>query len=384
MRPMILLAALVTIACAGGSGQLSPASSGGSAAAGNAGASGGGGGVAGGAGGLPTCPEPVDLGVHIVGRHDGCDESGIRMAWSGTGFVARFSGTGLRFTQSGASVQYTVVADGEVGANVETQSGTHGYEAMTGLEAGEHTVEVYRRGEASFGTTVLQSVEAIDGELLSPPAPPERRLEIVGDSITCGYGNEGESRDCSFSADTENHYLTYGAVLARRFDAELSTIAWSGRGVVVNYGGDTSSPPMPAYFDRAVPLDASTVWYFSWEPDAVIVNLGTNDYSTDHDPDDDTFIDGYVGLLRNIRRRYPTTYILCTLGPLLSGTDLSTARDNIAAAVAAVHDAGDDRVATYELAPNNPDPGCDWHPSVATHAAMADELAVPLAAALSW
>ncbi len=36
----------------------------------------------------------------------------------------------------------------------------------------------------------------------------------------------------SFSADSENRYLTYGAVLGRMFDAEVSTVAWSGKSVI--------------------------------------------------------------------------------------------------------------------------------------------------------
>lgn len=382
MRFTIPFAALLTIACAGGKGQLSAPSNGGAQDAGSGGSSASAAGSAGTTSALPVCPDPVDLGVHLVGRYDGCDETGVRMAWSGTGFQARFSGTGLSISQTGASVQYTVVVDGNLGANLVTRSGTDTYEVVSGLANGEHTVEVYRRGEASFGATVLQGVEVADGELLAAPPPPERRIEVIGDSITCGYGDEGADTSCSFSADTENHYLTYGAVLARAFDAELSTIAWSGKGVVVNYGGDTSSPPMPAYFERAVPQDSSHAWAFSWQPDAVIVNLGTNDYSTDNDPEADAFVDGYEALLLNVRSRYRSAYILCTVGPLLSGADLSTARTNIAAAVARRNDAGDDRVAAYDLAPNNPSPGCDWHPNVAAHAAMAEELAVPLAAAL--
>jgi len=388
MRFTMALAALLTVACAGGSGHPSAPSDGGAAPADGESSSVGGtrgaGASAGATADLPVCPDPVDLGVHVMGRHDGCDETGVRMAWSGTGFVAHFSGTGLRISQTGAAVQYTVVVDGELAANLLTTRSTETYDVVTGLDDGEHTVEVYRRGEASFGVTTLQAVEAIDGDLLAPVAAPERRIEVIGDSITCGYGNEGEDTSCSFSADTENHYLAYGAVLARSFDAEVSTIAWSGKGVVSNYNGDTATPRMPAYFDLAVPQDTSHRWAFSWEPDAVIVNLGTNDYSTSNDPDAETFIDGYEGLLLNIRQRYPTAHILCTIGPMLSGADLSTARTNIAAAVANRNDAGDDRVTAHELTTGNPSPGCDWHPNIATHAAMANELAVPLASALGW
>ncbi len=333
----------------------------------------------------PDCPQPAELGVHIVGRHDGCQAGAVRYSWSGSGFVARFEGTGLRFTQSGNSVEYTVIVDGTQQPKLLTTSGEGTYAVASELSPGEHTVEVYRRGEASFGASVLLSVEAIEGQLLTPPPAPERRIEIFGDSITCGYGNEGIDASCSFTADTENHYLTYGAILARHFEAELSTVAWSGKGAVVNYNGDMGTT-LTDMVDRAEPNSASSVWdYRLAQPaDLVIVNLGTNDYSTDHDPSSAEFQSGYEQLLSTLRARYPDAYILCTLGPLLGGSDLDTARANIAAAVAARNDAGDARVQTYELAPNNPDPGCDWHPSLATHEAMADELKPVVATALGW
>ena len=375
MRVYCYLAALLTLACAA---ETQTAVHSGTAGRGGADV-----GEGGSAGQTSGCPAPIDLGVHIVGRHDGCDASGVRMAWSGTGFIAHFSGTGIRFTQQGASLQYTVLIDGALADNLVTTSGTSTYEIASGLENTEHVVEVYRRGEASFGFAVLQSVEVTGGTLLQAPPPAARRLEVVGDSISCGYGNEGDSASCSFSADTENHYLTYGAVLARSFDAELSTVAWSGKGVVINYGGELSTT-MPQLYERAIPTDSTSVWNFAWQPQAVIINLATNDYSTDNDPPDDEFIAGYVDLLETIRGRYSDAFILCTLGPLLSGTDLATARANIQQAVDLRREAGDENIATYELNADNPDPGCDWHPSIDTHAAMANELSAPIADALGW
>src|SRR5690606_15635857 len=110
----------------------------------------GSGGSDGGLGELPTpdCSPAADLGVRIVGRHDGCQEGAVRFSWSGTGFVARLNGTGLRFTHSGGPIQYTVVVDGDVRPDIVTQSGQNSYDAAVGLTSGEHTVEVYRRGEA--------------------------------------------------------------------------------------------------------------------------------------------------------------------------------------------------------------------------------------------
>jgi hypothetical protein len=49
-----------------------------------------------------------------------------------------------------------------------------------------------------------------------------------------------------------------------------------------------------------------------------------------------------------------------------------------------VNEAGDDAVVAFEIGSNNPSPGCDWHPSIATHEAMADELSTPIAEHLGW
>lgn len=330
----------------------------------------------------PDCSASVDLGVRIVGRHSGCPEGATQTAWSGTGFVARFDGTGLSFTQSGSGVEYTVVVDGEVQDKLVTNAGQGTYDVATGLDDGEHVVEVYRRSEASFGSTNLLGVDVEGGELLEPPPRPERFIEIFGDSITCGYGNEGEDTSCSFSIDTENHYMSYGAIMARGFDAELSTVAWSGKGVVSNYGGDMSTK-LPEMVDRVLPASPSSVWDYSLLPtaDLVVINLGTNDFSTDNDPTPEDFQEGYFGLLETIRSRHPDAFILCTLGPLLSGTDLATAAGAIEGAIEQMDD---DKIAYHAMTTGNPSPGCDWHPSIATHEAMATELSMVVADELGW
>lgn len=333
--------------------------------------------------GTSPCPSPMDKGVHLVGRYDGCNRNGPRMSWSGSGFVARFHGTGLHVTVDGPSLIFTTVIDGVVGKELVTNSGPETYVLVDGLTPGEHTVEMYRQGEAELGAFVLQGVHAAGGELLSSPAP-KRRIELVGDSITAGYGNEGSTPECSFSAQTENHYFTYGALLAREFDAEASTVAWSGKGVVSNYGGKRDTT-FPALYPRAVPSDPASLWDFSsWQPDVVLVNLGTNDYSTDNDPTDVEFTTEYERLLSTIRLRYPTAHIICTIGPLLVGTDLATAEANIRAAVARRVAAGDAAVAFFAMRVPNAAPGCDWHPGLGTHRAMAEALRPVIAAKLGW
>lgn len=325
-------------------------------------------------------------GVRLVGRVDTEDRAGPRFAWSGTGVIARFTGTSVG-VRLGGGQQYTVVLDGMVLPKLIPSDGVTSI--ATGLSEGEHLIELYRRTEANQGEAQFFGFELGDGTLLAPPAPPARRIEVIGDSITCGYGNEGADMNCPFSPDTENHYLTYAAISARELGAELSTVAWSGKGMVCNYGDDPSScmDPMPHYYDRILPERSTSVWDFSkFQPHAIVINLGTNDFSTEQDPTQSQFEDAYVAFLDHIRSKYSDAWILGTVGPLLSGSDLETARSYIANAVARRASMGDSKVKAFELSPTDPADGygCDYHPSLKTHQKMAVELTSELEATLGW
>jgi lysophospholipase L1-like esterase len=331
----------------------------------------------GGAGGVDLQPA-----VHYVGRVDTKEPDVARFAWSGSGAIVRFRGTSLAVKLAGGQ-QYTVLVDGKVGAKLVAAEGNNALAA--GLVDGEHTVELYRRTEAAEGEAQILGFDWGEGELL-PPAPVTRRLEFVGDSITCGYGVDGPDMNCGFSPDTENHYLTYAALAARNLQAELSTVAWSGKGVVCNYGDDASScvDPLPTYYERALPSRADSAWDFSrFQPDAVVVNLGTNDFSTAVDPDQATFVAGYRALLTRIRGHYPNAHILCTNGPMLSGADLATLRGYLQSVVTEL---SDPKVSTFEIPPQDGSDGfgCDWHPSAARHQKVAAVVEAALRDALGW
>jgi lysophospholipase L1-like esterase len=361
-----------------GAGGVSAGASGGGAGgtSGTAGTSGGSAGA--GSGGAPS--EPA---VHYVGRVDTSDPVRARFAWSGTGVVARFDGTSVAANLGGGQ-EYTVVIDGTVAPKLVAASGMSSL--ATGLTAGEHTVELYRRTEAAEGESAFLGFDFGGGMLLAPPPPPARRLEFIGDSITCGYGNEGADMNCPYSPQTENHYLTYAALTARALEAELSTVAWSGKGVVCNYGDDASScqNPLPAYYELTLPANGASTWDFSrFVPDAVVINLGTNDFSTDSDPSQSEFEAGYRALLELVRQKYPDAYVLCTNGPMLTGSDLSAVRSYIANVVDAL---GDPRISSFELATQDGSDGygCDWHPSLARHERMATVVTAELRRKLGW
>lgn len=325
-----------------------------------------------------TGEPPGEPAVHYVGRFDASDPGHVRMGWSGVGAVFRFAGTGASVRLDDSAGWFTVVVDGAVQQPLQTTPGEQLYPLAQGLADGEHTIELYRRTEGFFGVTTILGVE-LEGELLPPP-PVTRRIEIIGDSITCGYGNEGVS-PCSFSAETENHYLTYGAVAARALGAELSTVAWSGKGMTNNYDMDVMDP-MPKIYDRLLASDGAP-WSFEWQPDAVVINLGTNDFSTDGDPPENVFVPAYVQFVTHLRDVYPQAFIL-VVAPSLYGNEAQMVAGYLQSVVDQRHAAGDLEIGFADVNVEWIGSGCDGHPTVATHAGMGAKLTDVLKAELGW
>jgi lysophospholipase L1-like esterase len=326
---------------------------------------------------------PAGVGLRFLGRALVAGDTTAEYAWSGAGFAARFHGTGLSVEMTDHGNVHAVVVDGQPLPPLVTQRGVRQYVLAEGLANGEHVLEVTRRTEASFGVTQVHGVKVHDGQLLTPPPAKARQIEILGDSISAGYGNEGSDTSCPFSAATQNHAAAYGAVLARELEADSSTVAWSGRGVVKNYAGEAGTL-MPELYLRTLPEREASRWPFARGADLVIVNLGTNDFSTEPDPDPAVFQAAYLNLLERVRERNPGAFILCTVGPMLGAEDLARAAYGIGGAVGQRQRQGDERVAYHALRTPNAAPGCDWHPSVATHARIAAELAVAVRKLLRW
>lgn len=310
--------------------------------------------------------------VHFVGRVVATGPSSGRYAWSGAGFVARFSGTKLSLLLSDQGNVHTVIVDQEELPPIWTRQGRASYLVAEGLAPGPHLLEVYRRTEALFGATELLGLST-DGELLPAPGAAPLLVEIVGDSISCGYGNLGADPSCRFGPETEDHFRSYGAILARRLGAESSTVAWSGRGVVKNYAGEPGAL-LPELYDAALPGSPHASWSAPGGAALVIVNLGTNDFSTEPDPSREEFSLGYVRLLEKVRANHPRAQVLTTVGPMLLPEDLARAEEAILGAVQIRRAAGDARVHYHRMQTVNALPGCDYHPSARTHERMAEEL----------
>jgi len=316
--------------------------------------------------------------VHFLGRFDTTNAAGPRFAYPGSGISATFTGTGISIslTDQGAN-QFDVSIDGAPPKLLKT-SGSQTPSLASGLAPGTHTVLLVRRTEAFQGIVQFKGFTVTGGALIPTPFPFKRVIEFIGDSITCGYGNVG-AMPCSFSADTENANLAWGAVAARALDAMPVLVAYSGKGVYRNNGGSMTNL-MPQVWLRTFADDASSTWDFSRiTPDVVVVNLGTNDYSGG-DPGA-AFTTAYTAFLKQIRAKYPSANIVCTTGTM---QDSAGYQARVAAAISAAQDA---KVSALDLGLQNCSSevcGCDYHPNTSTHAKMAATLVARLKTLQGW
>jgi len=360
------------VAGSSGAGQ----SSGGQAEAAGSGPAGGG--QAGASGGAGV------VGPRFIGRFDRSQADAPVFAWSGAAIALRFKGTAISvtLTDSGSNV-FEVVID-EKHTLLTANAGQQKYLLGSGLEDAAHDVLLYRRSEAFFGETTFHGFD-LDPSAYLPGEPAQaRRLEVIGDSISAGYGNEG-TFPCQFEAKTENQYLSYEALAARELNAELYTEAWSGIGMLRNNGGETTGT-MPERYPRTLPDRATSLWDFSaFVPDAVVINLGTNDFAKG-DPTL-AFQTVYTKFVSDLRGHYPAARFYLAVGSMLGGADYDKATGYLNGVIAKRIADGDLNLRLLQFATQDSSAdgiGCNYHPSLKTHQKMAAVLVAALKADLGW
>jgi lysophospholipase L1-like esterase len=335
----------------------------------------------------------TDPGIRYVGRLDFSKADAPRMAFPAVTIETRFEGDAIdirlqeKATGSVSTTPYYDVSiDAQPPAKLMTCSGQEVYPLARNLTAGMHTLRISKRTEASVGTATFLGLRVRPNTTLSRPDTPHRLLEFVGDSITCGYGNEISTTtpdDYKFTSANENALLAYGAVTARTLEADYVAVAISGRGMVRNYSGG-SGLKGPQYYELS---GAESTWP-NWEhtrysPDVIVVNLGTNDFSPGLSTDQlaamrDDYRQTYAEFLARLRDVHPLATLIAAVGPMITEDypEGYAAWTSIQSDVSSVVDAravgGDANVFFLKFEPQASPYGEDWHPTIATHQQLAD------------
>ena len=250
---------------------------------------------------------------------------------------------------------------------------------VTGLDPGvPHELTIHKNTEAQQGAVRYKGIDLHGGTML-PPTRRARRIEFIGDSIMCGYGDEGQNATCPFDItireahdangnqivgpdgkplditlpETENQWLSFTSQTARLLDADAVTLCWSGKGVYLNYKEKAGDPDAKStvpdlWENRALAGDAAgNTWDFTKEkpeeqPQVVVIGLGTNDWSRDTlppaSPSDPTGIPGdnvpdgdmdlqpqydafkskFIEFVKQVRAHRPNAHIFLTVPPMVT------------------------------------------------------------------
>ncbi|MBK9096613.1 MAG: endoglucanase [bacterium] len=264
--------------------------------------------------------DPDDPSIEYIGRFDFSNPKSVRFDWPGVQIRTRFEGTSCSIKLKDGNSDYNIFIDGRLHKIIRTTSDTV-YVLANVLPNKVHTLLITKRTEALFGDAAFEGFILDGGKDLVKPIEiikKKRRIEFVGDSYFTGFGSDGNSSDCVFSRETENSYLSFGPQLARKLNADYSVVAISGSGAVKNYGDSlrTSELPLPHYYERTL-MNDSLLWDFKlWQPDAVVVRLGRNDYWQKPHPKREMFLTAYLKLINDIRRHYPNAHIFTLCSPM--------------------------------------------------------------------
>jgi len=331
--------------------------------------------------------------IKYSGRIDFSNPKAPRFSWSGISIKAAFEGTKCQILlndyasgtepdgQARSNYYNLIIDDKKIQVLKCNKAGKQVYDVES-LSDSRHTIEIFKRTEALIGESDFRGFILAKGKNLLdlPAASPVRRMEFIGNSITCGYGNEGTEAECKFSATTENNYMAYGAITARNFKAGYVAVSFSGKGLTRNYGGGTDEI-MPELYDRTLTFNPDKKWDFKkYIADVVVINLGTNDFSVSN-PDSVKFVSAYIDFISKIRSNYTNAHIFLISGPMMSDSypqgakSLTTIQNYLKSVIGQLSAKGDKKVYTISLSSQGSlGFGCDWHPNVKQHQKNAEEL----------
>ncbi|HCE42425.1 MAG TPA: GDSL family lipase [Lentisphaeria bacterium] len=336
---------------------------------------------------LPLKIAPADVNIKYVGRFDTSDAAGPKCAWSASNITIKFNGTAANVKMSGRkdADRWQVSVDGKP-TQVITMTGSPAlFSLAADLPAGEHTVSMMRCGEAHLGPSQILGFQLSQDAKLLPVPAAKHRLEVIGDSISCGYGNEANAKEEHFTPQTENAYKTYGAIAARALDADYMCIAWSGKCM-------WPKNTIPEIYGRTLPFDASSKFDFSkWKPEAIVINLCTNDFGKET-PEEEGWVKAYKEFISGLRKNNADAVIFCSVGPMMSDAwpkdkkALSTASRYLNRIVDECTKEGDKNIffLKFDTQTGSNGYGADWHPSAKQHEVMSGTLINALKEKLKW
>jgi hypothetical protein len=267
-----------------------------------------------------------------------------------------------------------IVVDGKA-VRVQTKGKRDTIVVANGLSKGKHSLVICKNTEANIGW--LEMVGIICNKLIDPGPKPTRKIEFIGNSITCGASSDPSMVPCGKGKwqDQHNAYMSYGAVTARSLDAQYHLSSVSGIGLI--HSCCKMDITMPQVYDKVSMRNDTIAWNFSnYQPDVVTVCLGQNDGIQDSTQ----FCNAYISFLKTLKFYYPKAMIVCLSSPMADHALREYQKRMI---LSVVKELEDPRVGYYFFNKQYIG-GCDYHPDINEHKLIADQLSEFLKKIMGW
>ena len=260
-----------------------------------------------------------------------------------------------------------IVIDGKA-KRIQTKQKTDTIKIDDNLLDGIHNITVCKNTESNIGYLELVGVRC--EQLLKPTPEPIRKIEFIGNSITCGASSDMSEIPCGKGLwhDQHNAYMAYGPVLARVLNAQYHLSSVSGIGLMHSCCG--MKVIMPQVFDK-VNMSGDTIAYNfnNYLPDVVTICLGQNDGIQDST----AFCNNYITFIKQLRSHYLKADIVCLTSPMADENLKRFMAKCLNSILNNLHASGDNKIYQFAFAKRYVG-GCDSHPSVAEHTLIANEL----------
>jgi lysophospholipase L1-like esterase len=338
---------------------------------------------------------PTNPHIQYVGRFDFSNPQQPKFAWTGSTITLMFEGSFCKLLMRNFSEgkdktgklytnYFNIFIDGQLVKVLKVENNQSEYSIAENLPQGKHTVQIFKRTEALVGVCEFLGFQIEKkAKVLPIEKTTTRKIEFIGDSITCGYGNEGDKHSCPFSPETENGQLAYAAITAQNLKAGCVTTCYSGKGLIQNYDKSKENT-MPMLYQLIYPQSTQKWNFQQWTPDAVCINLGTNDFAHAI-PDSTEFTKAYIMLIDSVLTNYPKTSVFCLVGSMLNGKNLQVIKSYIEQVVNHQIAKGNKKVYFFAMSTQGKvGYGCDWHPNVAQHEINATELSAFIKEKMDW